>query len=185
MTRHAHVVRIWVKWHLWYITGWNDTSCKCCHHFTQLYIRDAILLICGQHLHDVSFHPVIYQRCHFTHMRTTFAWRVISPSYISEMPFYSYADNICMTYHFTQLYIRDAILLICGQHLHDVSFHPVIYQRCHFHANVVHIWVKWHLWYIAGWNDTSCKCCPHMSKMASLIYNWVKWYVMQMLSAYE
>jgi hypothetical protein len=108
---------------------------------TQLYIRDAILLICGQHLHNVSFHPVIYQRCHFTHMLTTCAWRVISPSYISEMPFYSYADNICMTCHFTQLYIRDAILLICEQHLHDVSFHPVIYQRCHFtHMRTTFAW---------------------------------------------
>ena len=76
-----------------------------------------------QQLYNNTPHPVIYQRCHFTHMRTTFAWRVISPSYISEMPSYSYANNICMTCHFTQLYIRDAILLICEQHLHDVSFH--------------------------------------------------------------
>jgi predicted nucleic acid-binding Zn ribbon protein len=168
MTRHANVVRIWVKWHLWYITGWNDTSCKCCSHMSKMaYIRDAILLICEQHVHDLSFHPVIYHRCHFTHMRTTFAWRVISPSYISDMPFYSYANNICMTCHFTQLYIKDAILLICEQHLHLGEMTR--------HANVVRIWVKWHLWYITGWNGTSCKCCSHMSKMASLIYNWVKW----------
>jgi hypothetical protein len=100
MTRHANVVRIWVRWHLWYKTGWNDSSCTCCPHMSK--------------------------------MASPFAWRIISHSYISEMPFYSYAENMCMTSHFTQFYIRDAILLICEQHLHDVSFHPAIYQRCHF-----------------------------------------------------
>ena len=96
---------------------------------TQLYIRDAILLICGQHLHNVSFHPVIYQRCHFTHMLTTCAWRVISPSYISEMPFYSYADNICMTCHFTKMVGSINLVYKCLQQAKKVSGNTFIF-RC-------------------------------------------------------